>query len=222
MFIMNAINSASHIEIFSSISAQEIFCCLIEANYNDPSQYEPGVLRQLLREAGSFNNLNSKNAPLPMAFSNSLMTVLNLWKGRGKHQIVFYAGILLNQNSVNITTAGDIRVHLVKDKKLKAVTRLHNMIEDAPDNITDRVRKMPQEFLRSVATRSLGDPSSEPPETTTWNIDGAYSIIICTSQFHKYRSQEDYLPEVSNILSTEVRNRLSSIGAVVKIDCLES
>lgn len=214
MLNIESLNIAPYTESVCWMSADEVFYCLIEANQNDPRQYEAGVLRKLLLEA---QMLIKPDASLPLSYANALKAVLESWsETEGRHQIVFYAGVLLQPSKVEVCTAGDIRVHLVKGGSILAVTRDHNMIDDIPEDTPDWVKNRPHEFLCSVPTRCIGDDYTKPPELQVWSITGAYSVFICTSQVHKYQAAEKYLQLLSG---QAVKQYLSSnqTGTITKI-----
>ncbi|MGE0131416.1 MAG: hypothetical protein AB7U82_25320 [Blastocatellales bacterium] len=214
MFNIEFLNAAPHTESVCWMSADEVFYCLVEANHNDPTQYEARVLRKLLFEA---QMLIKPEISLPLSWANALKATSESWlEAKGRHQIVFYAGVLLKPSKVEVCTAGDIRVHLTKDESILAVTRDHNMVDDVPESTPDWVRNRPREFLHSVPTRYIGDGCTKPPELQIWNITGAYSVIICTSQVHKYQAAEKYLQPLSG---QGIKQSLSSnlTGAITKI-----
>jgi serine/threonine protein phosphatase PrpC len=193
MYIVNSVSTTSHIEALCKISEQEALFVVIEANEKDSTQYPKGFLSQLLLTAVSkaSKKLNSNNLPLDIA--NLLRDEFTkMTDSEHIYNGVLYAGVMLTPKEIQVCTAGDIRIHLIEKQKLMAVTKDHNLIDDVPDEIPDQVKLMPPEVLRGAVTRIIGPEIDTVPETRTWNVTGDYSILICTSQFHLYKSPQEY------------------------------
>jgi hypothetical protein len=202
MYVLRAVSSAPQTELLTMLSTDAVFCALLEANINDPSQYEGGVLRRLLLEAQRHIEPGDELFS-PEEFANAIDEVLKKWnQDEGRYQVVFYAGVLVHQGRAAICTAGDIRVHLVKDGQVVATTKDHNLIDDPPEDPEGALKHLLPEFLFSVPTRCLdGTLNHGVPETLHWQIEKQDSIVICTSQFHKYVSPQSYLPLLSQVFS---------------------
>ena len=218
MYTLRAVSLAPQTEVLTVLSDDAVFCALLEANVNDPGQYEGGVLKRLLLEAQ--RHIEPSVEPFaPEEFAQAIDEVLKKWKlDDGRYQVVFYAGVLLQQGSISVCTAGDIRVHLIRGGRLVATTKDHNMIDDPPPDPDQTLKRLLPEFLLSVPTRCLdGTPNHGPPETLSWSSESRGSIVICTSQFHRYESPQSYLPRLSDVFSSS-RAVAAFAGAIAEIE----
>lgn len=174
-------NNAGHIETFTCVKADEAFIAVVEANEKDPRTFEsPLQLAQLLTQAASQLGSYSFDSQVPVNFASEVERVLLDWKSRGLGPgVVLYTGLLVLPDVVHVCSAGDIRVHLVVDGLLKAITRHHNYIDDpVPDA---QVSEAAIEVYGAAPTRSLGVCSMRPPESFHWEVKGKAKVVICTS-----------------------------------------
>lgn len=221
MYKLEAVSLAPQTELLTVLSSDAAFCSLLEANINDPSQYEGGVLKRLLLEAQRHIE-PAREIFSPEEFASAIDKVLKKWKqDEGRYQVLFYAGVLMQTGRVEVCTAGDIRVHLVRGGQLVARTKDHNMIDDPPEDPNQKLKHLLREFLLSVPTRSLdGTLNHGVPETLSWELERRDSIVICTSQFHRYANPQSYLPLATDVFSSKFADAKHGAfsGAVAEIE----
>jgi serine/threonine protein phosphatase PrpC len=173
-----------------------VFCAVVEANEKDPASYSPASgLSGLLLEASRSTPPETPSDLLPLAFAKSAASILLSWRSKAREpQTVIFASVLAGDEIVHVCTAGDCRVHLIKDDEVLEVTRDHNAIDDPSEVVPfpeDDVLR--QVYLRAI-TRTIGfETGGKEPETVSWVVDSPYSILICSSNVHRYRPPKEYV-----------------------------
>jgi len=194
MFLINEISNAQHIEGLSLVNDRQALYVVIESNQKDPKEYEARILSKLL--LSSLNASSSDNSePDIVNLAREMADDLERRVEQGGYPTgVFYSGVSLQRQQIKVCTAGDIRVHLIQQDKLIGVTRDHNLLSDGEAQQAEVLKGLPIELLCNTPTRWVGNRCKLRPETLTWDIEGPYSVVLCTSQFHRYRNPEEYLP----------------------------
>lgn len=105
-----------------------------------------------------------------------------------------FAAAMVTADAVYVCTAGDLRVHLLCDGVLRAVTRDHVWSSDPPAVAPPAMAGLPPEVAAGLSTRWLGGSPSPPPESARWPIDGRPTLVIGSSQVHRRRAPAAYLP----------------------------
>jgi hypothetical protein len=135
-------------------------------------------------------------------------------------QWVFYSAVLASPTRVECCVAGPHRVHLARDSALFASTREHVLRHDQapPDWSTEARASVDLAVQGNIVTRSLGDSISLPPETTIWNTQAPYNIVVCSADAHQERAPSSYAA------SLDTRSALAAwscnVGSVAVIECL--
>ena len=125
-------------------------------------------------------------------------------KEAGAPPWVFYAGAALSQDEARVCTAGDLRVHLLRDGALAQVTRDHVAAHESPAWVAETYGAALLPEHAGVATRSLGG-GGPPPESLTWSLAGRWSLVLCSSDVHRGQRPETYLPAIARAKGLVVR-----------------
>jgi serine/threonine protein phosphatase PrpC len=209
MYSVKSRNTAKHIESICLLNLEEVLYFVIEANYKDPTQYESGQLRKVLAKSlySAIHSSESEKIPESVAFylHQELSSVSNKPTAL---DMAFFSGILVKREKIIVCTAGDIRVHLIQGKQLVHKTRDHNLINDPMAKQPDS--NLPKDFLVTVTTRAIG-MGSLPPETYEWGVSGDYSVLVCTSQYHRYQEPKEYLSKSIDELLSKKQEALPPI-----------
>ena len=223
MYRVSVFNTVPHVEVYSHVSADSVFCCLLETHPITPFRQGMDFLKDLLWATHSFspNLLKSQNPPIAL-MSNVHQVLISLKEQNNIEEIGFVTGVMMRPNNIQIGWIGDMRTHLIQNGHLLEKTRLHNYFEDpANELIKQSLETAPKEYC-SVVTRGLGPLDSKPPETAIWNVSGRHSLVICTSQIHQYHEPDKYIPQVINWLNLSTRpDDFSFQGAAIKVDYID-
>lgn len=188
---------------------QNLFYAVVELNEKELFLYETNFLQKLCLNALRNIYINNVFNRLPVLFADSLKYELREMSKSGKQCYgVMYAGIQVKTDEVEVCTAGDIRVHILKDNSIIARTRDHNLVDDAPDDLPEFVRSSRKEVLTGAITRIISAESNKEPEIKVWSLKECSSLFVCTSNFHGYREPEQYL--------SILQNPMNYVGATIK------
>lgn len=203
-----------YIETLHSINANSSLHVVIEAIDFDIKSLGSDFLAYFLAKSVGCTFWQPTSQSLPVDIAASIKDELQKHAESGNRRFaVMYAGVFMRQNEIQVCTAVDIRVHLLQKHKLISRTRDHNLIEDAPAESAHRERNLPEEFLSGVTTRTINTEDSFP-ETCQWSIDGEYTVLICTSQYHRYRDSKEYLSmPIDKIIKDKSRTLSPAYGA---------
>lgn len=127
-----------------------------------------------------------------------------------------FAGVLVTADSVQVCTAGDLRVHLLSGGALARVTVDHVYVNDP---FEPPLRELNPELTASLSTRWLGGAPSRPPNSRCWEATRPFTVIVCSSQLHQRRRPQDYL---QMLLSRDYLAIALRAGLLVRIDALGS
>ncbi|HEX8000713.1 MAG TPA: hypothetical protein VF528_20195 [Pyrinomonadaceae bacterium] len=224
MYKLTLINTSRHIVTVTYQSGEALFCAIAEANEKDSPAYDEGSgLDRLLLEATGLLPPALPPADWPSEMARTIESVLLQWhredSGPGT---VLYTGVALLKDQVHVCTAGDCRVHLVKDGQLVAVTRDHNLIDDPVEGQTIDTDETLRTVYLGAVTRTVGvAPSARPPERQSWQAGGNYTVLICSSRFHNYRPPNAYLNHLMKNAGPEPSERgPRPPGIMFKIDSI--
>ncbi len=188
-------NNGPHIRHHIAHIGGATLLAVIEANLKDPRAYVGDVLDAFLADAmAPASTFTSETLTRVAARVSSL-----LWDDlhyRRTIGAVVFAAVLFTPEQVEVCTAGDMRVHVVRaDKSVEHVTRDHNAVSDPQEGVEyARIQHVPG-FLENVLTRVL--PSSnggKPPEYLRWQLSQGSTVYVCSSRVHIYRDPATYLP----------------------------
>ena len=189
------LGDAPHIRAISREDEATVFAAVVEANLKQPEAYAGRILDDVMQEAAR------GLAPLTGATAREYATLITQaitvdptrWRNVGA---VFYAGVSIVGNIAHVCTAGDIRVHLVRNGAVVGVTRDHNAVSDDEDGTYNRAGRgvaSDPTFLVHVPTRSLPASESKPIECAEWPTLGGDTLLICSSRLHGYQPPAAYL-----------------------------
>lgn len=103
---------------------------------------------------------------------------------------------LFKENSFIYSHIGDTRIYLVRDHKIKQVTRDHTMVNEllAANEIT--IEESFEHPYKNVLTRALGVEEEVKVDLGTVAIEAGDIILICSDGLYNYVSEEDFLREL--------------------------
>lgn len=135
--------------------------------------------------------------PLVSRVAEGLHTLLRQRAAGGEMPTwLFFAGFVVGPSTVEVCTAGSLRVHLIAGTRLVGSTRDHILRDDEvaanPDLPPDAVRVTP-----SLATRCLGAGTGAPPENVVWPMPAdSARILVCSSEWHNHADWPSYERDV--------------------------
>jgi serine/threonine protein phosphatase PrpC len=121
-----------------------------------------------------------------------------------RRAMALFAAVAARPGLVSVCTAGDIRVHLISNGQLQAVTSDHTFATD-PLFVQERER-VPPDMRALVATRGLGVGATAPPEVVSWRAPDEYVIAVCSADIHRQRPPTEYLDLLLRGISGAVRS----------------
>lgn len=226
MYSFTLLNTSQHIATSHFTTNDYVFFAIVEANEKDPETYnKDSGFDALFLDAMKSIQIDIAVENLPLEMAKSINKVLLNWHQENfGPRTVLYAGVLLENNKINVCTAGDCRVHLIENNKITAVTRDHNLIDDPVDGISIEDDTQLRYVYLGASTRVLGvSTNNRKPESLIWDTNNSYTILICSSQFHLYKQPEEYLD--LHLQKEQVKGDLYNSypsGVLIKIEKLES
>lgn len=161
----------------------------VEANENHVSAYEGPALDAAIAAAAA-----RLPRPLTGAAARDFATLLGTEISehhRSEIGFVLYAGVCIAGTTIDVCTAGDIRVHLIEGGRITHVTRDHTASED--DVFGDYAALgVPADVLRAIATRALPPSPRRPIECHEWPAAHGAIVLICSSRLHGHRHPSEY------------------------------
>jgi serine/threonine protein phosphatase PrpC len=221
MYKLTLLNTSSHIVTLEHATGEFAFCAIAEANEKDAQAYnEASGFKHLLFEAAGLLSSNLTPEDWPLEMGRAIESILVNWHEQDfGARAVLYAGVTLSNGKVYVCTAGDCRIHLVKNGELIAVTRDHNVIDDPVEGfaMSDDERLLP--IYQRAATRSIGIGSNgRLPECQTWMAESEHTVLISSSNFHWYRQPAEYLDSFLQGRPKLVSNLRRPTGVLIKIE----
>lgn len=157
----------------------------------DPSRGD-GALEAIL--AQGMNNVNLMESGSPQKLAERLDMSLRTEARKDHPTWLFFAAVLLKPSVIEVAVAGSFRVHLVREEALVATTHDHILKEEdtSPSLLPPGFGDL-REVMTSVPTRSLGGKLTLPPEVASWEVNGPSSLVLCSTDFHRYSQPTSYL-----------------------------
>ena len=196
MYKITMLNTSSHIVTLYHASREFAFCAIAEANEKDASAYdETSGFKNLLLEAAGLLTCNLSPEDWPLEMARAVESILINWHEQNfGARAVFYAAATLSLGKIYVCTAGSCRIHLIKNRKLVAITRDHNVIDDPVEGFAKGNDERLLPIHLRIPTRSIGHGNnSRPPECQIWRAEGEYTVLISSSNFHDFRQPATYL-----------------------------
>jgi serine/threonine protein phosphatase PrpC len=193
MYKASILRSGLHAAVMLQMSRDFGFCAVIEANEKDPRTFnEESGFNLVLPQAAASMSSFSQDTPLDMAIAiNGLLKEWNS-KDRGP-RFVLYAAVLVSSGTASICTAGDLRVHLIREGRVVSVTMDHNLIDDPIEGAIQARDEAMRSVYLGASTRGLGDSNlGREPECLKWGLKPGDDILVCSSQFHNFHAPEEY------------------------------
>ncbi len=202
------------------------FCIAIETNDYDLRAINAQIgIHEVFARACRLLTATIAIDEMPIAFATAIDSVLRESRRseiKGESTEANFAAAAFTRDSIFVCTAGLCRVHLIQNGELLGVTRDHNFVSDlfAPDDIKRAVRPESDPVAFNVPTRTLGSDlyGNKPPEVLKWDVEGDYSVLICSSSIHRFREPREYLsPLLTSDLSrvSEAENCQEGFVAVI-------
>jgi hypothetical protein len=181
----------------------------VEANENHTSSYEGPALDSAIATAAA-------RLPRPLTSSAARDFAMLLGTEIFEHHrsdigFVLYAGVCITGTTIEVCTAGDIRVHLIENGRIKRVTRDHTAREDDASGQYAALGA-PDEILRATITRALPASEQHPIECHHWNSAAGAILLICSSKLHGHREPGEYALGVSDTAARDGLFATISIG----------
>jgi serine/threonine protein phosphatase PrpC len=199
------------------------FCIVVEANEWHLRQKDDNTgIHQLLFKAFHLIKADETIDNIPSAFANNLDVIIKKSnKENNQYEGLNFTGVSLTPQKVFVCTASYCRVHLIKNAELLKVTRDHNLVSDFGETEDNQRLNINFEDNQSVFfshTRTLGfEAPNKPPETISWNVEGEYSIFICSDRYHNFRDPTEYITSFT-LSESLTKHQTSLSGVIAKID----
>jgi len=113
-------------------------------------------------------------------------------RGAGDPAWVLFAGGRATRESIEVCTAGDLRVHLLSGRSIVHRTRDHVAANESNESLARSHPGVPLADHPTLLIRSLGS-GALPAESVCWPARGITSIVVCSSEIHRHRDPESYL-----------------------------
>jgi hypothetical protein len=161
--------------------------------------------------------LAARGAPpsWPGRLASAISARLGEQRETGDPGWILFAAALVSQHAVHVCTAGDIRIHLVKDRRILRATRDHILANESPEWVQATYGDLDLDHHATMITRSLGN-SALPPEQETWSVQAPFSVLACSSDYHGYRSPDLYCEQLLD--ATEHEDGSIQDAVLLRID----
>ncbi|MDI3284713.1 hypothetical protein [Polyangium sp. 15x6] len=127
---------------------------------------------------------------------------------------VVFSGVVAARDAVHVCTAGDTRVHLVKGGNILYCTRDHVLKHESPEWIREIYDGAFIADHETMLTRTLG-MCKLPPQKETWFAEAPFTVLVCSSGYHRHRSPENYIHELIQI--TTYKSEVMTDGILARI-----
>ncbi|MBS1796145.1 MAG: hypothetical protein JSS81_19995 [Acidobacteria bacterium] len=219
------INTSRHIVCFSSISGSNLYYALIKANEKDIKAYcRESDIENLLLDAVKLLPDGLSVGDFPKMLADAVETVLTKRVSRYPDLFhVSYVGIALSKNTVYVCTAGNCRVHLIKNDLLVSSTRDHNLIEEPVEGMGELSSEPGLAlFYKCIETRQIVALKSEVrhrAESIKWEPDGGFTILVCSESFHRFQEPENYIRSLLRMIDeNRINDETVQNGLISRID----
>ena len=159
----------------------------------------PGaVARVLAREAAALLHERVAPASWPASLAARIGERLAA-KQEGDPAWLLFAAVVVSNDEIQVCTAGDIRIHLVRGGEVVRATRDHVLANESPAWVKATYGDLSVADHGSMVTRSLGS-GSRPPEADRWVSEAPFLVLVCSSADHCYRPPATYAPALLDAL----------------------
>ncbi|HZK35066.1 MAG TPA: Stp1/IreP family PP2C-type Ser/Thr phosphatase [Bacillota bacterium] len=107
-------------------------------------------------------------------------------------------------NTVYIAHVGDSRCYLIRDKKVKQITRDHSLVQELVDNGSITPDQMIGHPKKNVITRALGTEDKIRIDVFEEKLDIGDTILLCTDGLVNYVNLDDFIGSTPGDLSLDV------------------
>jgi hypothetical protein len=151
----------------------------------------PGATARLLSETGAQRTADSPPGAWPVRVASAIRARLTNARQERDPAWILFAGLEVVQGTVHVCTAGDIRVHLVKDGSVLHTTRDHILANEPLEWVRASYEDIDLQAQGTILSRNLGS-CALPPVEVAWSAAAPFSILVCSSEHQQHRSPEAY------------------------------
>ena len=126
-----------------------------------------------------------------------------------------FAAAAVTPDKVHVATAGDIRLHIIKDNAALHVSTDHTLANDL-DKAHIREQMENPEMAHQIVTAHLGAQTPAPINTFTRAPERPYKLIACSNEIHRGQAVKDYLDDLLSAPSS-MANKFSGLLAIVDV-----
>src|SRR5262249_6153334 len=94
-----------------------------------------------------------------------------------------FAAVRASATQVQVSTAGDLRVHMIEGGAVTRVTRDHILANEMAGAALPTA-------MAQVVSRAVGGATPCAPETVVWTVEGAYRIVVASDEYHRFEPPE--------------------------------
>jgi len=206
-FSVRFINESANISVVQFEKDGHLLFFAVEANGKDPKSFGPSCeVPTLLTDAMNICADVSDLMKMPHLMADAVERVLTRRVQANNDSIasVTYAGIAANLGQIAVVTAGNLRIHLIQNRKLVETTRDHNLIDDpiagAEVVLAGQLNEPIAEskFFHSILTRQISYTdrgSHHEAEAKEWLVRGNFELLVTSIDAHRFRDPSEYLDE---------------------------
>jgi serine/threonine protein phosphatase PrpC len=219
VYTVSQVKRGGHFATLINVAGSAVFCAVAEANEKDKSAYaeDTGFERLLLSALRKLPG-EVEARMLPKEMATAVGSLLVDWHATNfGPQTVIYAGVLMRDDEIYVCTAGDCRIHLIRHEETIEVTRDHNAIDDPAWNAPFPVDEVLLPIYLRTTTRTVGIASEREPECGAWRAEGNWSVLICSSEAHRYRQPNEYVEE---LMRADLETIELTSGLVIRVNRL--
>jgi hypothetical protein len=178
----------------------------------------PGATARLLSEAAAQSTADSRPGTWPVRLASSIRARLTNARQENDPAWILFVGLEVVQGTVHVCTAGDIRVHLVKDGTVMHTTRDHILVNEPLEWVRATYQDIDLQAQGTILSRSLGS-CALPPTEVAWSAAAPFSILVCSSEHHQHRAPDAYASRLLEaLLSPAGEPGESEDGLLARVD----
>lgn len=213
-FVHRSPGNPEDVARFGTLAIQEGEVFLVAVAEDGMASGAPGAAARILTSAaGVLMQAEKQLTPHWPALLASQVTDQLRLKERDAPAWLLFAAVLISPSAIHVCTAGDIRVHLICGGRVARVTRDHILANESPDWVRTTYGDLPPGDHDTIITRTLGN-CSLPPEADAWQAQTPFSLLICSSAYHRHRLPDTYAAEIFEAPSRDE----DAEGALARID----
>lgn len=118
------------------------------------------------------------------------------WRGMGTTITVVWP---VANDKIAIAHVGDSRIYLIRDNKIKRLTRDHSIIEEQIDQGLITEKQVPNSGVKNIITRCLGYESQVQVDVNELELENDDKLLLCSDGLTNMVSDE----EILDILNTK-------------------